>query len=91
MKSKIDMINRKPVKMDFSRNNRISLFIIISTIFVIVGLQGSVTGYTGGEIVIMLNSAHFAPLAGTDNYQVKVLVNYTVPTLYSLDRRLTLL
>ena len=72
------MINRKRVKMDFGGNNRISLFIIISTIFVIVGLQGSVTGYTGGEIVIMLNSAHFAPLAGTDNYQVKVLVNYTV-------------
>ena len=64
--------------MDFGRNNRISLLIIIRTIFVIVGLQGSVTGYTGGEIVIMLNSAHFAPLAGTDNYQVKVLVNYTV-------------
>ena len=64
--------------MDFGKNNRISLLIIISTIFVIVGLQGSVTGYTGGEVVIMLNSAHFAPLAGTDNYQVKVLVNYTV-------------
>jgi hypothetical protein len=72
------MTNHKLEKMDFERNKRISLFIIISTIFVIVGLQGSVTGYTGGEIVIMLNSAHFAPLAGTDNYQVKVLVNYTV-------------
>lgn len=71
-------MNRKREKMEFGRNDRISLCIIISTIFVIVGLQGSVTGYTGGEIVIMLNSAHFAPLAGTDNYQVKVLVNYTV-------------
>ena len=78
MKSKIAMSNRKRVKMDFGRNNRIFLFIIISTIFVIVGLQGSVTGYTGGEIVILLNSAHFVPLDGTDNYQVKVLVNYTV-------------
>ena len=72
------MINRRREKMDFDRNNRISLSIIISFIFVIVGLQGSVTGYTGGEIVIMLSSAHFAPLAGIDSYQVKVVVNYTV-------------
>jgi hypothetical protein len=72
------MINRRREKMDFDRNNRISLSIIISFIFVIVGLQGSVTGYTGGEIVIMLSSAHFAPVAGTDNYQVKVVVNYSV-------------
>ena len=72
------MVNRRREKIDFDRNYIFSLSIIISFIFVIVGLQGSVTGYTGGEIVIMLNSAHFAPLAGTDNYQVKVLVNYTV-------------
>ena len=48
--------------MDFGSNNRISLFIIIIAIFVIVGLQRSVTGYTGGEIVIMLNRSRFAPL-----------------------------
>ena len=72
------MINRMREKMDFDRNNRISLSIIISFIFVIVGLQGSVTGYTGKEIVIMLSSAHFALLAGTVNYQVKVVVNYSV-------------
>jgi hypothetical protein len=43
-----------------------------------VSLSSSASGYTGGEIVIKLSSAHFAPLNGTTNYQVKVDVNYSV-------------
>src|SRR4029078_6386876 len=72
------MVNRRREKIDFDRNYIFSLSIIISIFFVTVGLHGSVTGYTGGEIVIMVRRAHFAPLAGIDSYQVKVVVNYTV-------------
>lgn len=60
-----------------------SLVVTLASILSLVAIQGSVSGYTGREIVIKLNNAQFAPLNGTQIYQVKVNVNYSVsdPTL----------
>ncbi len=69
--------------MDFNRYSMIPIFVLIAGVSILDGIQGSVSGYNGREIVIKLNNAQFAPLIGTDNYQVKIVVNYSVsdPTL----------
>jgi len=70
-------------KLDFYRNRRISVPILVVGLFIQVWLQARAAGYTGGEITIKLNNAQFVPINGTTNYQIKVNVNYTVsdPTL----------
>jgi hypothetical protein len=69
---------QRRVKLDFYRNHRISVTILVAGLFIQVWLHGLAAGYTGSEINIKLNNAQFVPLNGTSNYQIKVNVNYTV-------------
>lgn len=66
------------MKLNFYRDHRISVTILVAGLFIQVWLHGSAAGYTGSEINLKLNNAQFVPLNGTSNYQIKVNVNYTV-------------
>jgi hypothetical protein len=56
----------------------IPIFFLIGTIFSYSLTEREVDGYHGKEVTISLKDAIFAPVLGTTNYQVKVLVNYTI-------------
>jgi hypothetical protein len=64
--------------MVFNIYRRISVPFIISGICILLAVQGTVSGYTGKEIVLKLGNAEFIPLNGTTNYQIKINVNYSV-------------
>lgn len=66
------------MKLNFYRDHRISVTILVAGLFIQVWLHGSAAGYNGNEINLKLNNAQFVPLNGTSNYQIKVNVNYTV-------------
>ena len=57
--------------------------ILLAAIIVSAGTLIQVSAYTGNQSNITLGDAHFAPLNGTTNYQIKLNVNYSVsdPTL----------
>jgi hypothetical protein len=50
---------------------------------IVLGTHEAVSAYTGNQPNITLADAHFAPLNGTTNCQIKLNVNYSVsdPTL----------
>ncbi len=67
--------------MDFKK-----LSVLISTLTisgVLLGAHGAISAYAVNQSNITLGNAHFAPLNGTTNYQIKLNVNYSVsdPTL----------
>ncbi|MFI5424770.1 MAG: hypothetical protein ACHQXG_08270 [Nitrososphaerales archaeon] len=64
--------------MFFNIYRRISVSVIISGIYILLAVQGTVSGYTGKEITLKLANAEFIPLNGTTNYQIKINVNYSV-------------
>ena len=57
---------------------RISVFVIMSGICLLLAVQGTVSGYSGKEFALNLGNAEFIPLNGTTNYQIKINVNYSV-------------
>ena len=57
---------------------RISVFVIMSGICILLAVQGPVSGYSGMEFALNLGNAEFIPLNGTTNYQIKINVNYSV-------------
>lgn len=52
--------------------------ILVASVLISMGSKSNTFGYTGEEIIIKLNNAQFIPTNGTSNYQVKVIVNYSV-------------
>lgn len=67
--------------MDFKKLWVLASILTISGI--LLGTHGAVSAFTGNQSNITLADAHFAPLDGTTNYQIKLNVNYSVsdPTL----------
>jgi hypothetical protein len=63
----------------------ILLSILTVSIFTFTLTERPVDGYHGKEVSISLKDAIFTPVLGTTNYQIKVLVNYTIsdPALIS--------
>ena len=57
---------------------RISVFVIMSGICILLAVQGTVSGYSGKEFALNLGNAEFIPLNGTTNYQIKINVNYSL-------------
>src|SRR6476646_2999911 len=57
---------------------RISVFVIMSGICLLLAVQGTVSGYSGKEFALNLGNAEFIPLNGTANYQIKINVNYSL-------------
>ena len=57
---------------------RISVFVIMSGICLLLAVQGTVSGYGGKEFALNLGNAEFIPLNGTTNYQIKINVNYSL-------------
>ena len=57
---------------------RISVFVIMSGICLLLAVQGTVSGYSGKEFALNLGNAEFIPLNGTTNYQIKINVNYSL-------------
>jgi len=65
--------------MDFNIDTRIrTSFLLAAVIIILAGTLGYVSAYTGGEISIKLNNTQFTLLNETGNYQIKVVVNYSV-------------
>jgi hypothetical protein len=56
----------------------IPISVLIVSIFTFALTERPVDGYHGKEVSISLRDAIFAPVLGTTNYQIKVLVNYTI-------------
>jgi hypothetical protein len=67
--------------MDFKKLWVLTSILTVSGI--LLGTYGSISAYAGNQSNITLGDAHFAPLNGTTNYQIKSYVNYSVsdPTL----------
>jgi hypothetical protein len=68
------------MKTDFKKLWVLASIPIISGVLV---THGAASAFTGNQSNIALADAHFAPLNGTVNYQIKLNVNYSVsdPTL----------
>ena len=69
------------MNMDFKK---LSVLISILTISgILLGIHGVISAYAANQSNITLGNAHFAPLNGTTNYQIKLNVSYSVsdPTL----------
>ena len=56
---------------------------ILTMLGISLGTYGTISAFTGNQSNIILGDAHFTPLTGTANYQIKINVNYSVsdPTL----------
>ena len=67
--------------MDFKKLWVLTSILTVSGI--LLGTHGAASAFTGNQSNITLGDAHFAPLCGTENYQIKLNVNYSVsdPTL----------
>lgn len=73
--------SKNVMNMDFKK-----LWVIMSILRIsgiLLGTYGSISAYAGNQSNITLGDAHFTPLNGTTNYQIKLNVNYSVsdPTL----------
>jgi hypothetical protein len=65
--------------MPFNTYQRITVSFLISGIcIVLLAVQGDVSGSTGKEIALNLDSAEFIPQNDTGDYQIKINVNYSV-------------
>ena len=64
------------MNMDFKKLWVLIFIPIMSSI--LLGTHAVVSAYTGNQSNITLGGAHFAPLNGTTNYQIKINVNYSV-------------
>jgi len=51
---------------------------ILTMLGISLGTYGTISAFTGNQSNIILGDAHFAPLTGTGNYQIKINVNYSV-------------
>jgi hypothetical protein len=69
--------------MDFNTDTRIRMIFLLAAVVIVAGTFAYVSAYTAGEISIKLNNSQFTRLNETGNYQIKVIVNYSVsdPTL----------
>jgi hypothetical protein len=69
--------------MVFNIYHKISVSVILSGIYILLAVQGIVSGYTGEEIALKLGNAEFVAQNDTGEYQIKINVNYSVsdPTL----------
>jgi hypothetical protein len=68
--------------------SRIPLSVLVVSIFILESMEGPVDGYHGKEVSLTLKDAIFAPIPGTTNYQIKVLVNYSVSDPALLSQKL---
>lgn len=57
---------------------RIGLFMLITCNLIFITFGGTINAYHGQEVTIRLNSAYFTALTQSGNYQVKVIINYTI-------------
>ena len=69
------------MNMDFKKLWVLIFIPIMSSI--LLGTHAVVSAYTGNQSNITLEGAHFAPLNGTTNYQIKINVNYSVSDPYT--------
>jgi hypothetical protein len=69
--------------MVFNIYHKISVSVILSGIYILLAVQGIVSGYTGEEIALKLGNAEFVAQNDTGDYQIKINVNYSLsdPTL----------
>jgi hypothetical protein len=59
-------------------NSQIFQSVVIIGLFVFLFMQGTVSGYTGREVIIKLGNAQSAPINGTTNYKINVNISYAV-------------
>lgn len=64
--------------MDFYIDTRIRISFLLVAVIILAGTLGYVSAYTGSEISIKLNNTQFTLVNETGNYQIKVIVNYSV-------------
>jgi len=64
------------MNMDFKKIWVLASILTISAIS--LGTYGATSAFTGNQSNIILGDAHFTPLTGTANYQIKINVNYSV-------------
>lgn len=57
---------------------RVSATVLVSSISLLLVLQGIVSGYSDNLVILKLWNASFAPVTGTTNYQIKVSINYSL-------------
>lgn len=54
------------------------LWRVLAGLFIFLLMQGTVSGYTGKEVVIKIGNAQSIPVNGTSNHRIIVNVNYSV-------------
>src|SRR6476619_8420252 len=74
------------MNMDFKKIWVLASILTISSIS--LGTYGTISAFTGNQSNIILGDAHFTPLTGTANYQIKINVNYSVSDLALIGQKL---
>ena len=59
---------------------RVLAITLISSISLLLAINGSlsISGYTGNSVILKLWNSSFIPVTGTTDYQIKVIVNYSL-------------
>jgi hypothetical protein len=61
-------------------NMRVLTIMLLSSISLLLAINGglSISGYTANSVILKLWNASFTPVTGTTDYQIKVIVNYSL-------------
>jgi len=59
---------------------RVLAITLLSSISLLLAINGSlsISGYTGNSVILKLWNASFTPVTGTTDYQIKIIVNYSL-------------
>ena len=69
---------------------RVLAITLISSISLLLAINGSlsISGYTGNSVILRLWNSSFIPVTGTTDYQIKVIVNYSLTNSSLIGQKL---
>ena len=69
---------------------RVLAITLISSISLLLAINGSlsISGYTGNSVILKLWNSSFIPVTGTTDYQIKVIVNYSLTNSSLIGQKL---
>src|SRR4029079_8855798 len=69
---------------------RVLAITLLSSVSLLLVVNGSlsISGYTGNSVILKLWNASFTPTTGTTDYQIKVIVNYSLSDPSLIGRKI---
>lgn len=69
---------------------RVFAITLLSSVSLLLAINGSlsISGYTGNFVILKLWNSSFIPVTGTTDYQIKVIVNYSLTNSSLIGQKL---